>query len=140
MAQEATIVELMGWPKGMGISYSVEDNAAVEKGTLMQISGSAVKYARASYVSGAKFAGIAASEKVANDGQVKLGLYTCGIFDLWSSDTIAEGDAVSLSGSNWIRNGVGTGKNPFGVALEASAAGTAEQIQVAVGIYGVSGN
>lgn len=85
------------------------------------------------------FGGIASTEKVASDGSVKIGAWTCGIFDLMSDlGAIVAGDFVTISGANTIREateadlqaGRGVGK-----ALETVAAGTAERIQVAVGLY-----
>ena len=139
MAQEASNVCLTGNPVGRPIKYTVLNGDNISGGTLLAISGSANRTAtKTGAISGARFAGVATADKVAGDGATTIGVYTEGIFDMWTSDTIAEGESVSLSGSNYIRRGVTAGTNPFGIAMEAAAAGTAEQIQVAVGIYGVS--
>ena len=134
MANEAVILELVGQPSGEPIRFSVEDGTTIEKGTLMKMSGSDM-YALASSADGDIFAGIAATEKVANDGSTTLGLWTKGLFDLKSNTgTLTMGKMVKLSGANLIA-GIETGQETFslGKVLEAGTAN--EVVRVAVGIY-----
>lgn len=79
MANEAVIIELLG-NGGDPVRYTVADGTGIEKGTVMEL----VDPRTAQKVSGAGvvIAGIAAAEKVANDGQTSLAVYTNGIFDL----------------------------------------------------------
>jgi len=156
MVNEAVCVELCGQPKGVPISYTIPDATAVEKYTLMSVSGGAAiiktadKALTENVVTGVKasadpqvFAGIASVEKVANDGSVKLGLYTKGIFDLTacpasglSDIPIATGNLVVLSGANLIRAAKGGDMLSgaiVGKALEPIAASAVGQ--VAVGVY-----
>lgn len=97
MANEAVIIELLG-NKGDPIRYTVADGTAIAKGTLMYLSGDRTISAHSAQ--GQDFAGIAASEKVASDGQTTLAVYTNGIFDLTdSSATMSLGDMAKLSGT-----------------------------------------
>ena len=73
MANEAIIVELLG-NKGDPIRYSCADGIAIPKGTVMELETprSVIPMSAA----GKPFAGYAASEKVANDGQTSIAVYT----------------------------------------------------------------
>lgn len=84
MANEAVIIELLG-NGGDPVRYTVADGTGIEKGTVMEL----VDPRTAQKVSGAGvvIAGIAAAEKVANDGQTSLAVYTNGIFDLTCAAT-----------------------------------------------------
>lgn len=136
MANEAVIIELCGQPKGVPVRYAIGNAVAVEKGTLMKMSG-----ARACAVALADndlFAGIAAEEKVANDGATSIGLWTKGIFDLkTNANSIAVGERVKLSGANCVDlandDTIANAQEIVGVALESAAAD--DTIAVAVGIY-----
>lgn len=142
MANEAVIIELCGQPTGVPQRFHVEDAVAVEKGTLMLISGASAvtRAAKKSAValSGEPFAGIASTEKVASDGSTTLGLWTKGIFDLTNnaSPAITAGALVCVSGANMIRAAVAadllTGA-VVGRALEDMAG--SEVGAVAVGVY-----
>ena len=79
MANEAVIIELLG-NRGDPIYYTVADNTAIAKGTILTLQDP--RTAIAATGAGAVVAGIAAQAKVANDGQVRLAVYTNGIFDL----------------------------------------------------------
>jgi hypothetical protein len=135
MANEAVIIELMGQPKGKPLRFTVADGAGIEKGTICKMTDP-----RTAVVSSADndvFAGIASTEKVASDGSVTLGLYTCGIFDLKDSGSgITAGAVVNIGGANLvIASGAAdllTG-SVVGKAMETASA--AEVIAVAVGIY-----
>ena len=100
MANEAVIIELLG-NGGDPIRYTVADGTTIPKGSLMYLSGDRT----ISITSGAgqAIAGIAASEKVANDGSTNLAVYTNGIFDLKDSGSaITLGNMVKISGVNTI--------------------------------------
>lgn len=111
--------------------FTVADGTAIDQYTLCQLSDPRT----ASASSGANvFAGIAASDKEANDGQTNLGLYTKGIFVLTANSTIAVGARVMLSAvANKIMTadaaGIAAGKD-FGIALEAMTAGTTGEVKV----------
>lgn len=98
MANEAVIIELLG-NKGDPIRYTIADATAIAKGTLMYLS-SDPRTMSAHSAQGQDFVGIAATEKVANDGQTTLGVYTNGIFDLVDSSAgMTLGDMAKLSGT-----------------------------------------
>jgi len=146
MANEAVIISLYGSPEGEPVRFSVNDAVGIEKGTLMMISGSATgRYAIASSDAAignppVSFAGIAATEKVANDGSTTLGLWTKGVFDLKMTsggDGICNaGEMLELSGANQVRRVLPgsslSGGVIVGKALEAGSA--SEVINVKLGI------
>ena len=100
MANEAVIIELLG-NGGDPIRYTVADGTGIEKGSLMYISGDrTISVTRGE---NEKFIGIAAAEKVANDGSTNLAVYTNGIFDLKDSGSgITRGVMVKVGGVNTI--------------------------------------
>jgi len=136
MANEATIIELLGDPKGKPIRFTVPNNDAIEKGALLELLDPRTASGASAITSGAAFAGIAAEEKVAGDGSTSISAWTCGLFDIVSDVAIPIGSYVKMSGANTIipilsderHLGISVGK-----ALEAADA--AEKIAVAVGIY-----
>ena len=79
MADEAVIVELLG-DGGDPVSYTVSDSVGIEKGATMKMTDP--RTAAQSDGAGDVIAGIAISEKIANDGNTKLGVYTNCIVDL----------------------------------------------------------
>ncbi len=79
MADEAVIVELLG-NGGDVISFTVSDSVGIEKGAIMKMTDP--RTMAQSDGAGDVVAGILVSEKVANDGNTKVGVYTNGIFDL----------------------------------------------------------
>jgi len=113
--------------------FTVADGATIEQNTLCQLADPRT----ASASDGANvFAGIAMTEKKADDGSTELGLATTGIFDLTcnAGAGITAGALVSLSGANLIKTAteaeVITGA-AFGKALETATAG--EVIEVKLG-------
>jgi len=134
MANEAVIIELLG-DGGNPVNFTVFDNEAIEKGTLMRLSGAGVRTATKSENAGAQtFAGIAAAEKVSGDGATTLACYTKGIFDLYHGGTSNIGDTVILSGVNTVCDGkVFMSGAAVGKMLEAGTNGGT--MSVAVGVY-----
>jgi len=135
MTNEAVTIELTGTSKGNPVRFDCADETGIEKGTLLWFS---TPYLVSGAACEAKpFAGIAATEKVANDGQTTIGVYTSGLFDLKSAnEAITAGSLVVLSGANLI--GTALAANILtgaivGKAVETGAAN--EVIKVAVGIY-----
>jgi len=78
MANEAVIIELFNG--GKPIRFTCADGTTIEKGTILELSGDRTVQAH----SGADhpIVGIAAAEKVADDGQTYIAVYTDGIFDI----------------------------------------------------------
>lgn len=132
MTNEAVIIELLGSPKGRPVRYTVADGTGIEKGTLLKISDP--RTAAATSADNDPFAGIAAAEKVASDGQVTLAAWTCGIFDLKDAGAgITAGERVSIGGANLVSK-VAAADLLFanvGIALETASA--SEVIAVLVG-------
>ena len=143
MTNEAVIIELLGAPgnKGEAIRYTVLDAEAIGKGDLLILSGSRVATPHAAGYGQYPFAGIAATEKVANDGSTTIGAWTKGIFDMKISGvTCSAGDLVALnaldqncvdsliSGQAVISGAI------VGKALEDGS--DPETIAVRIGVYG----
>lgn len=135
MANEAVIVELLGNPKGQPVSFLCDDGVGIEKGTILWFTDNR-KVSGASASPGQPFAGIAATEKVANDGSTHIGCYTCGIFDCYAQSAVTNGAYCKLSGLNMIATPTAAEIDSgfaMGKVLETVTA--ADTVQVAVGIY-----
>ncbi len=78
MANEAVIIELFNG--GRPISFTCADGTGIEKGTLMELQDPRVVIANTNDAK--PLVGIAAMEKVANDGSTTISVYTDGIFDV----------------------------------------------------------
>lgn len=130
MANEvAVIVELLG-NAGDPLTVVVDNTIAVPKGTLMKITDNRV--AAATAADNDPFIGIAAAEKVANDGSTCLAVYTHCVARLYASAAIAVGEVVSISGANAITKTAEADRifSNVGVALEAI--GAAGQLEILV--------
>ena len=127
MANEATLIIRTEHP----IPMTVADGAGIEKGCLLKLSDPLTAAAH----SGDEdvFAGIAASEKIANDGNTKLGVYRGGIFKMTASGSITVGQSVALSGTaNKVKaaDATCTGGKIVGIALETAADGETFLVEV----------
>ncbi len=101
MGDEAVIIELLG-DKGDPIQFVCVDGDAFPKGTILKLSDN--READLSSAVGEVCAGIAAFEKVANDGSLRVTAYTNGIFDLLEGEAaaVAIGVPVKISAANKI--------------------------------------
>lgn len=102
MANEAVIIELLG-NGGDPIRFTCADGATIEKGTLLEVTDprTVIKVSAADK----PLVGIAAAEKVINDGATTIAAYTNGIFDLTISaggTTVLGNDVVAAAGDNTI--------------------------------------
>jgi len=132
----ATIIELLGNPRGRPIRMTVADGVNIPKGTLLKVTDP--RTASAQSAAADAFIGIAAAEKVADDGATSLAVYTYGIFGIESGAAITVGERVGpgaeankvikVDAANILKATVGT-------ALETSA-GDTEVIAVLVGGMG----
>lgn len=132
MANEAVIVELLG-NRGEVVDYTVADAAAIEKGAVLRLTDARTA-SGANIVNGA-VAGIAAAEKVASDGQVNIGCYTYGIFDMRASGAITIGAPIGVAENNDVMAVDVTklsGAHVIGHALETAT--NAEVIEIKVNI------
>ena len=128
----AVIVELLG-DGGDVTQYIIADGTAIAKGAILQLTDNRTAAASAA---DKPVAGIAASEKVASDGQTTIGCYTNGIFDLEDSGAGgAVGTCVQLGGINTVKTAsasVDTGLI-FGKRLATMGAGGTEEVRVHIG-------
>jgi len=110
------------------IPFTVANGTGIEKGTLCKLSD--LMTAAATTANNDEVAGIAASEKIASDGKVRLGLFREGYFKVKASGSINVGDPVGLAGrdGNLVYSLVGvanlSGSVVLGLAMET--AGNAE--------------
>ena len=104
MADEAVIIELFNG--GRPMRFIVQDATAIPKGSLLELDADR-RVIVATNGSGV-FVGIAAFEKVANDGSTQITGYTDGIFGLKSDSGVDNrGALMSLSDTdNVIETGV----------------------------------
>jgi len=130
MANEAVLVFETDKP----VPFTCANGATIEKGALLTLSDPFT--VATSSADNQVFVGIAAEEKIANDGKVKIGVYMRGIFKLVvaAGNTTTVGQDCVLRGANVIglydtlddEKGL-----VVGMALETGAAG--ETVLVAVG-------
>lgn len=100
MTNEAIKVELYGESSAGDVRrYAIADGTAIAKGTLLYLSSDPRTAAAVSGVNQV-FAGIAASAKVASDGETTIGAWTNGIFELVASGAIALGQKVKTAGGS----------------------------------------
>lgn len=135
MANEAIIVELLG-NGGDPVEYTVADGTGIAKGTVMKISSDPRTIAAAT-ADGDLIVGIAASEKVANDGSTTLAVYTNGIFDLTctaSTGSAVLGEPVKITGANTVAPAddatIQHAEEVVGYSLETGSAGEVVQVRV----------
>ena len=119
MANEAILITETGPP----VFFTVADGAGIEKGSVCAMADLMVASAATS--TGQMVAGIAASEKIANDGNTTLGMYRQGIFKVYLSGACSVGHALAINSILGYRNyveraGVAlSGGATIGIALEA---------------------
>jgi hypothetical protein len=118
MANETTLIFEIALP----IPYTCADNTGIEKGAILKLSDPMT----ASLASGAGsiVAGIAAEEKIANDGKTKIAVYTKGIFKGLAGGAITVGDALisdTTGATNEILTAGVNAENILGRALETAA-------------------
>jgi hypothetical protein len=130
MANEAVLVVRYEDP----IDFIVADGASITKGTILKLTDPRTAAANAGDED--IIAGIAARDKVANDGRTRLAVYRRGVFRLSTSGAITAGDAVSTKGANLIKASDATcvGSKTLGIALETSGGDAVETIEVELNI------
>ena len=127
MANEAVITTLLG-NAGDPVEYTIADGTDIPKGSIMEFSSSPQTVVISS-ADGKFFAGIAAVEKKASDGIVKLSCITHCIADLKFSGSGTLGQPQKISGVNTVANadddGIAKAGEVVGIALETATTGTA---------------
>lgn len=125
MANEVTLIVRPDHP----IDFTVADGTGIEKGAILKLTDNMT----AALADGDEdiVAGVAASEKIANDGKTKLGVYRSGVFRMTSNAGVTTGDAVATAATTGESNEIDTatatavGGKTLGIALEdISADGT----------------
>ena len=101
------------------IAFKCADGATIEKGAILKLTESMT--AATTSGQGDKVAGIAAEEKIANDGKVTLPVYMGGIFKGTAGAAVAVGIALMTDATeNKLETSTGvTGASQLGYALEA---------------------
>jgi len=132
----ATIIELLGNPRGRPIRMTVADGTGILKGTMLKVTDP--RTAAAQTATADAFIGIAAAEKVANDGNTSIPVYTYGIFGIEAQAAIMAGERlIPATEANKVikADAAGILKATVGTALE-EAAGDTEVIAVLIGGMG----
>jgi len=101
MANEAVLKVRLDDP----FDWIVHDTLAIEKGTVLKISGVGIAARCETDDVDVPWAGIARREKIANDGRTRLAVFRRGIFDMKATPEpgITQGEQVAISGVNLIR-------------------------------------
>jgi len=103
MAFEWEKVELFGANNdGDPVSYTVADGTAVSKGTLMKLTDPRTAIAATTDIIPTPIAGVASTDKEANDGATRLALWTNGIFEVSASGAIRIGESVTGTLNNYV--------------------------------------
>lgn len=134
MTQEATLIFELAPP----IPFTVANTTGIEKGAILKMTDPMT----AALANGDIdiIAGIAASEKIASDGNTKLGVYRSGIFKVYISGNVTVGDAVTTGAGGGDSNDVITAgvnaENLLGTALETGV--TNETILIELNPMGIN--
>jgi hypothetical protein len=122
MANEATLI----YETGLPIPFTCANATGIEKGTLLTMSDPMTAAACAGDED--IIAGIAATEKIANDGKTKISVYRSGIFKVYASGSITVGDALISASSvtayrNYVKSAGVNGEDIVGISLETATDG-----------------
>ncbi len=101
MANEAVIVELFNG--GRPIEFTCADGTGIAKGALMELTDP--RTVQLISAANKPVVGIAAHEKVANDGATTISVYTDGIFKMTTAagaTAVLGGDVVAAAGDNTV--------------------------------------
>ena len=134
MANEATLLVETKLP----INMTCADGTGIEKGADVKLTDPmTVAIADGD---GDVFGGIAAEEKIANDGKTKIAVYREGIFVMTGEGNITVGDQLMTGASTGPANAVMTGTNAalggkgLGIAFETSTDGQKLYVEVRPGV------
>jgi len=104
MVNEAVIIELLGFPKGLPIRYTIAAGTSgtdINELTLMKITDPRTIVVTAA--DNDPFAGILVQEHEGGTSATTASVYTFGIFDLkLTTATTAVGDKLSVGGTNLV--------------------------------------
>lgn len=120
------------------VPFTCADGTGIEKGTLLKLTDPMTVALSAAATD--MIAGIAAEEKIASDGNTKIGVYMRGVFKMLCDGTINVGEVVIPDGTNpneiITATTAGEGMKGFGVALETGADGQTINVLVNAGVGG----
>lgn len=134
MADEATLIYETEKP----IPFTCANDTGIEKGAILMLSDpmtAALATGDDDFV-----AGIAAEEKIANDGKTKIAVYRGGIFKVLAGAAITIGDTVSTFASGGATNEVheapaaAVSSKTLGISLEAASDGHTLLIELRPGV------
>jgi hypothetical protein len=111
------------------VDFNCVDGVGIEKGCILKFSGA--RGVAATSADNDIVVGIAAREKIANDGRTQISVYLDGIFDCVVNDTVAAGDDLTMSGANLLKKYTTLDDEKgyvLGKALEASTFGAVTQV------------
>lgn len=117
MANEAVLLVETQPP----ISMTCADGATIEKGAILTLSGANTVISHDG-TGNASFAGIAAAEKIQNDGTLHIPVYRSGIFKVTANAAVTLGAALALDAvANKVKDAVAANiaSDILGVALES---------------------
>lgn len=122
------------------LPFTVADATGIEKGALLALQDPRTASGAAAVTIGVMMAGIAAREKVANDGRTELAVFRQGWFDMVVSGATAVGQKVVAAGhDNMVRVYEGvlvSGAAIIGTLLETASAGETCLVDVNIGVGG----
>jgi len=117
------------------LELTVADGTTISGGTILQLTDPTTGSASSGNLN--IFAGIAANEKLANDGSTRLAVWRKGVFDMYSNDAANAGDIAVISGANMVGVAKATLLTLSGAALRVGtylqSATAGEVIEVLVG-------
>jgi hypothetical protein len=136
MAHEAILM----FETDLPIGFTISNTTGIEKGTVLKLTDPMT----AIVTSGDEdpIAGIAAEEKIANDGKTKLGVYRRGIFKAYVSAQVTIGQALAIGATpNELKPADATSVNCkcVAIALEVASADN-DLIAIAFNADGVNNN
>mgnify|MGYP001563982067 CR=1 FL=1 len=138
MANEAVLRTELALP----IQMTVNNSQAIEKGAFLRLFDPRVASGAGIDLTGQQCAGIAAGEKILNDGVTTLAIYRDGVFDVHASGAVLIGDAVMMAEANDVMsmpNSAASGamiadlsSKRIGTALEAATDNETFQIHLRI--------
>jgi len=115
------------------INFKVADGVGISKGAVLALSDPiTASSASANNI----IAGIAAQEKIADDGVTTLAIYRRGIFIMNNSGGVTAGDTLAAAGSNQVQTATATevGTKTIGTALETATTGNDLLVELNPGV------
>jgi hypothetical protein len=116
------------------IDFIVADGVAITKGAICKLSDprtAATSDGDEDYI-----AGIAARDKVASDGRVRLAVFRRGIFDMMCSGSVTAGQTVAkgaVANTVKVADASCVGSKVLGIALETGSDGEVIEVELNIG-------